>query len=352
MTTAIITNPQHAAHDEPRHVEQAARLAAIEAAIDASGLRADLLELAPQPAGERQILAVHEPRLLAAVRSTMAHERAWLDADTYTTSGSYEAALLTAGAAVKAVEAVVGGQAANAFALVRPPGHHATPYRPMGFCLFNNVAIAARHALDTLGIERLAIVDYDVHHGNGTQDCFYEDSQALFCSTHAWPLYPGTGAAQEVGAESGYGLTLNLPLPYGTGDEGFYRCYDELILPAIRAFGPQLILVSAGYDGHWDDPLGPLALSVAGYAALTQRLASLAGELCDGRIVLMLEGGYSLPALSACAVAALRVLLGRDPGADPLGPAGVREPDLSALIERVRREHPLFSWRIAGNRRV
>ena len=342
MTTAITTNPQHAAHDEPRHVEQATRLIAIEAAIDASGLRADLLELAPRPASEQQILAVHEPRLLAAVRSTMQHEHAWLDADTYTTAGSYEAALLAAGAAVQAVEAVIGGQAANAFALVRPPGHHATPYRPMGFCLFNNVAIAARHALSALGLDRVAIVDYDVHHGNGTQDCFYDDSQTLFCSTHAWPLYPSTGAAQEVGAESGYGTTLNLPLPYGTGDEGLGHCYDQLIGPALRAFGPQLILVSAGYDGHWDDPLGPLALSVAGYAALTQRLAALAEDLCGGRIVLVLEGGYSLPALSACTVAALRVLLGRDPGVDPLGPSGTREPDVSALIAQVRRAHPLF----------
>jgi acetoin utilization deacetylase AcuC-like enzyme len=342
MTTAITTNPWHAAHDEPGHVEHAARLAAVEAAINTSGLRAELLELASDPATEQQILAVHEPRMLAAVRSTMAHERARLDADTYTTAGSYEVALSAAGAAIQAVEAVVSGQATNAFALVRPPGHHATPYRPMGFCLFNNIAIAARYALDKLGLEHVAIVDYDVHHGNGTQDCFYEDSQTLFCSTHAWPLYPGTGAAQEVGAESGYGLTLNVPLPYGAGDEGLGRCYDELIAPAIRAFDPQLILVSAGYDGHWDDPLGPLALSVAGYAALTQRLVALAEEFCNGRIVLVLEGGYSLPALGACTVAALRVLLGRDPGADPLGPAGVREPNLTALIEQIRRGHPLL----------
>jgi acetoin utilization deacetylase AcuC-like enzyme len=342
MTTAIITNPLHAAHDEPRHVEQAARLAAIEAALDTSGLRADLVELAPRPADEQQILAVHEPRLLAAVRSTAAHPRAWLDPDTYTTALSYQAALLAAGAAVQAVGAVVGGRASNAFALVRPPGHHATPLRPMGFCLFNNIAVAARHALGALGLERVAIVDYDVHHGNGTQDCFYDDGQVLFCSTHAWPLYPGTGVVQEAGAESGYGLTLNLPLPHGTGDAGFGRCYDELILPAIRSFGPQLILVSAGYDGHWADPLGPLSLSVAGYAALTRRLVALAEELCDGRIVLVLEGGYDLEALSACVIAALHVLLGRDPGADPLGPAAVGEPNISALIERVRYEHPLF----------
>jgi acetoin utilization deacetylase AcuC-like enzyme len=342
MTTAIITNPKHAAHDEPRHVEQAARLLAIEAALDTSDLRGALMELEPQPASERQILAVHEPRLLAAIQSTTSHARAWIDQDTYTTAGSYEAARLAAGAAVGAVEAVVAGQASNAFALVRPPGHHATPYRPMGFCLFNNIAIAARHALAGMGLQRVAIVDYDVHHGNGTQDCFYDDGQVLFCSTHGWPLYPGTGAIREAGEEAGYGLTLNVPLPHGTGDEGFQHCYDELILPAVRSFQPQLILVSAGFDAHWADPLGPLALSVAGYAMLTQKLLTLAEELCEGKIVLVLEGGYDLDALGACVVAALGVLSGREPGADPLGPAGRREPVLSALIERVRHEHPLF----------
>src|SRR5689334_19361530 len=272
MTTAIITNPLHAAHDEPSHVEVAARLNAIAAALDKSGLRADLPELAAQPIGEAQILAVHERRLMEFVRASVNRAPHWLGADTYLTPGSWEAARLGAGAAAKAVEAVVAGQVSNAFALIRPPGHHATPSQPMGFCLLNNIAIAARHALDALGVERVAIVDFDVHHGNGTQDCFYDDGRVLFCSTHASPLYPGTGAADEIGAGAGYGKTLNLPLPYGTGDEGFSRLYDKVVLPALRRFDPQLILVSAGYDGHWDDPLGPLSLSVAGYAALTQRL--------------------------------------------------------------------------------
>lgn len=341
MTTAIATNPLHAPHDEPTHVERATRLQAIETAIDAGGLRADLLELAPRRASEAEILAVHSPRLIEIVAWTATQDDVWLGMDTYTTRGSYEAALMSAGAALAAVEAVVTGQATNAFALTRPPGHHATLSQPMGFCFFNNIAIAARHAM-TLGIQRVAIVDYDVHHGNGTQDCFYDDGTAFFCSSHASPLYPGTGAEDEVGIEGGYGATLNLPLPYRTGDMGFAMLFDQVVLPALRRFDPQLILVSAGFDGHWDDPLGPLSLSVAGYAALTERLVALAGELCGGRIGLFLEGGYSLPALSSCAVAALRVLLGRDPGPDPLGPAGTAEPDISGLIRRARERHPIF----------
>ena len=341
MTTAIVTNPRHAAHDAADHVEQAARLHAIIEAIERSGLLSDLLALEPLAASESQILAAHHPHLLQVVERASARS-GWLDQDTYTTEGSLEAAIMAAGAAIRAVDAVLGGEATNAFALVRPPGHHATRLRPMGFCLFNNVAIAAHHALDAHGLWRVAIVDHDVHHGNGTQDCFYDDGRVLFCSTHASPLYPETGEAHECGYESGYGTTFNIPLPHGAGDTAFARLYDDLLLPALRAFSPQLILVSAGYDGHWADPLGPHALSVAGYAALTRRLAALAEEVCEGRIVLVLEGGYHPQALGACAVAALRVLLGREAGADPFGPADTAEPDISHLIERIRRGHPVF----------
>ncbi len=342
MTTAIINNLLQAMHDEPSHVECAARMDAIAEALDKSGLRADLVELAAQPASEAQILAVHQRRLIELVRSAASRGPQWLGADTYIMPGSWDAARMAAGAAATAVEAVLTGQVANAFALIRPPGHHATPSQPMGFCLLNNIAIAARYALDSLGVERVAIVDFDVHHGNGTQDCFYDDGRVLFCSTHASPLYPGTGAADDMGIEDGYGTTLNLPLPYQTGDVGFQLLYDQVVLPALRRFAPQLILVSAGYDAHWDDPLGPLSLSIDGYAALTQRLVALADELCGGKIVLVLEGGYSPMALAGGVVASLRVLLGRAPGVDPLGPAGQAEPDISLLIRRVRDRHPIF----------
>ncbi|MEN9935856.1 MAG: hypothetical protein RLZZ387_2435 [Chloroflexota bacterium] len=342
MTTAVIFNPRQAAHDEPRHVEQAARLTAVSVALDDSGLRPDLLELPPTPATEQQIRAVHQASMIDLVRWTATQPGLWLDQDTYTTMVSWEAALYGAGAVVQATDAVAEGRVTNAFALVRPPGHHATPTRPMGFCLFNNIAVAARHALDTIGLDRVAIVDYDVHHGNGTQDVFYGERRALFCSTHASPLYPGTGAPGEIGAGDAAGTTLNVPLPHGTGDMGSARVFDEVLVPAIRRFAPQMIFVSAGYDGHWADPLGPLSLSVHGYAALTSRLMALADELCEGRIVLALEGGYNRPALGACVVASLRVLLGRDPGPDTLGPSDSEEPDLSALIARAKR-HPLLN---------
>lgn len=343
MTTAILTNPAQANHDEPRHVERAARMRAIDAALNESGLRTDLTVLPARTAEDAEVCAVHHPRIIETLRLASLQERLWIDSDTYTMSESLDVALLSAGATIEAVRAVAEGQVDNAFALVRPPGHHATATRSMGFCLLNNVAIAARYALRTLGLARVAVIDYDVHHGNGTQDIFYEDPRVLFCSTHASPLYPGTGAEQEVGSGAGHGLTLNLPLPYGAGDTGFARLYDELVIPAVRRFQPELILVSAGYDGHWNDPLGPLALSVHGYAGLTRRLVDLADELCAGRIVLALEGGYNEDALGACVVAAFRVLLGRDPGDDPLGPAGVREPDLAPLVERIRRRHPLLA---------
>ncbi len=342
MATAILTNPRHTAHDDHDHVEQAVRVSVIEHALIASGLQSELLEIAAVPASAAQILAVHYPRVIEIVRAAAARGGRWLDQDTYTTAGSLDAALLAAGAAVRAVEAVLTGQADNAFALIRPPGHHATQDQSMGFCLFNNIAIAARHAMTALGLHRVAIVDYDVHHGNGTQDCFYDDGQVLFCSTHASPLYPDSGEIYEVGVEAGYGSTLNVPLPHGAGDIALGQTFDQIILPALRDFEPQLILVSAGYDGHWADPLGPLTLSTTGYTALTQRLFDLAQDICGGRIVLLLEGGYDPTALAACVLASLRVMMGHDAQADSLGPAGTDEPDVEALIERVRKQHPAF----------
>lgn len=344
-TTAVLTDPSFDAHTWHGHVEQAARLQAIRAALDSSGLRQHVHHLAPRLAPEAALLAVHTADLLRKIRQFASYGGGQFDVDTYVTADSWDAAVLAAGCAINAVEAVVRRQAHNAFALVRPPGHHATPGRAMGFCLINNVAVAARYALDHFGLQRIAIVDYDVHHGNGTQDIFYEEPRVLFCSTHAAPFYPGTGSVGEMGsAAKAPGATLNVPLPFGTGDQGYTLVFEQVIAPALRRFQPQLILVSAGYDAHWSDPLGPMVLSVHGFAHLTQTLIRLADELCGGQIVLVLEGGYNLEALSACVVASLRLLLGRDAGPDPIGEVTALEPlsEVNRVIATLQERHPLL----------
>ncbi len=344
--TVILTDPIFDAHTWHGHVEQAARLEAIRAAIDASGLRAELHQLGPRPVDEAALLAVHTPHLLRIIRQLASYGGGQIDSDTYVTADSWEAAVRAAGCAVGAVEAVISGRAPNAFALVRPPGHHATPNRAMGFCLINNVAVAARYALDHAGYQRVAIVDYDVHHGNGTQDIFYSEPRVLFCSTHAAPFYPGTGSVAEMGdVTRAPGATLNIPLPFGVGNAGYALVFEQVIAPALRRFQPQLILVSAGYDAHWSDPLGPMLLSVSGYAQLTQTLIALAEELCHGRIVMVLEGGYNLEALGACVVASLRLLLGYAPGPDPIGEVDAPEPlpEINRLIATLQARHPLLA---------
>ncbi|HEU4323887.1 MAG TPA: histone deacetylase [Roseiflexaceae bacterium] len=343
MTTALVYTSRHAAHTEEGHPENAERLSELLVGLEAAGVMAAARTIEARPADLAQIRAVHDERMVQLVRRAT-DLGAWLNQDTYTTPGTWEAALDAAGAAAQAVDAVLSGAADNAFALGRPPGHHANQHMPTGFCMFNNVAVAAQHAITQYGLSRVAVVDYDVHHGNGTQDIFYHDGHVLFCSTHGYGLgfYPGSGGEREVGAEGGYGTTLNVPLPFYTGDQGAAAVFDALIIPALRRFQPELILVSAGYDAHWADPIGPLAFTVSGYRALTLRLFELAQELCRGRIALVLEGGYNIKALAACVTVSLGVLMGRPYIPDPIGPSGRPEPDLSALIARISHEHPLL----------
>ncbi|RPI92357.1 MAG: histone deacetylase, partial [Chloroflexi bacterium] len=239
---------------------------------------------------------------------------------------------------------VLRREADNALALIRPPGHHATPSAGMGFCLLNNVAIAARYAQREHDVERVLIVDYDVHHGNGTQDVFYDDPTVLYISTHQSPLYPGTGAISETGAGKGVGYNINIPLPPGVGDAGYGRVWEEVVIPVIRRFMPQLILVSAGFDAHWADPLANMGLSLTGYDQLARSLIALAGELCAGRIVFVAEGGYNLDVLGNGWANVTRALLGDKFIDDPLGVTHSREPSLEALVDKLRQIHKLISY--------
>lgn len=343
MTTAIATDQRFDLHTWHGHVEQASRLHAIQRAIQSAGLLGYLKPLPIRPATEAELLAVHNPHMLHRVRQLASYGGGQIDSDTYVTADSWEAAILAAGATICLAEAIVERRCHNGFALVRPPGHHATDIRSMGFCLFNNIAVAARVLLDRHGLQRIAIVDFDVHHGNGTQDIFYRDGRVLFCSTHAAPLYPGTGAIHEMGdPRTAGGTTLNVPLPYGTGDQGYDRVFRQIIGPALHRFQPEIMLVSTGFDAHWSDPIGPMALSVKGFARIAQHLLDWATELCDGRIGFVLEGGYSLPALAAGVVATLRLMLGMDPGPDPMGGVQAPEPTINHIITALQNQHPLL----------
>lgn len=302
MTTALITHPACYDHvTPPGHPEQVARLDAVLGALQ----DVDLLRLTAPLGVEDDILRAHPQAHINALRQAAPFD-GWrsLDADTHMSPGTIEAAFRGVGGIVRAVDAVMGGDAGNAFVAMRPPGHHAERETPMGFCFFGNVAIAAKYLLDHHGLKRVAIVDFDVHHGNGTQDLVEEDARILFCSTHQMPLYPGTGAAHETGV----GNVLNVPLAEGDGSKAFRDVMERVVLPRVDAFAPEFLLISAGFDAHKDDPLAGLNLVEDDFAWVTRRLCDLAAEHCAGRVVSALEGGYDLPALGASARAHVDVL--------------------------------------------
>jgi acetoin utilization deacetylase AcuC-like enzyme len=341
VSTGYVYDPLYLEHNEPGHPENRGRLEQTMRHLQDSRLLGRMTRLEPRDAAVGELSAVHRPAYIDRVRSAAETGRRWLDPDTYVGARSYAAAVRAAGGLLCAVDAVLADEVDNAFALVRPPGHHALADRAMGFCLFNNVAIAARHALQQHGLDQVLIVDFDLHHGNGTQDAFYEENHVLYFSTHQYPYYPGTGHWQETGRGVGEGYTVNVPLPAGVGDAGYQQVLDQVLVPVTGRFRPQLILASAGYDAHWSDPLGMMLLSVAGYAKIAATLTGLASELCDGRLVLTLEGGYNLEALSACIAATLSVLLGDEEVKDPIGPAVRRERSVDDVISAVKRAHEL-----------
>jgi acetoin utilization deacetylase AcuC-like enzyme len=309
VNTAYLTHPIFKEHDTgPQHPERAARLEAIEAALAEQPWAAQLQRLSFGSAPDEAILRCHSPEHLSLIRDLAEQGGGPIDRDTYVSHHSHTVAKMAAGAALRAVDVVMNGTARNAFVAARPPGHHAETARAMGFCLFNNIAIAARHAQAVHGLRRIAIVDWDVHHGNGTQEIFYEDPKVFFASVHEWGIYPHTGRNTERGAGVGYGATVNYPLPAGSRGDKYAAIWNRLGFE-IDDFGPDLILVSAGFDAHERDPLAHMELQAGDFAHLMRQTRQWAEQHCQGRLVCLLEGGYDLQGLSESVVAVLEVLL-------------------------------------------
>ncbi len=330
------------------HPERPARVHAVMDLLESEGMLERVTRLPVTPATRAQLERVHTPAYLDFVEEVVAEGGGNLDGgDTVASAGSWAAASAAAGASVGAVDAVMTGGMDASFALVRPPGHHAPSDRAMGFCILNNAAVAAAHAIETYGLSRVLLVDFDVHHGNGTQDCFYGSPEVLYFSTHQSPAYPFTGAVNETGEGAGIGYTVNVPLPPDVGEAGFLQAFDQVLRPLAHRFKPGMVIVSAGYDAHWRN--APYVqgirerLTVRGLAALSRSLKEISDASCPGRLVGILEGGYDLDALAWGVLATLGVWLGDPETPDPLGPAPgeVREPDITPLLAEVRRVHGL-----------
>jgi acetoin utilization deacetylase AcuC-like enzyme len=332
---AIFTSDRFADHlnppGHPERLERAEVMQVVAAEFRRRG--ADVRE--PRPATEAELARVHDPEYISLISETAGRATA-LDADTFTSPDSYEVALLAAGAAIGCVDHVLGGRGRRGLAMVRPPGHHAERNRAMGFCLFNNIAVAAAHAR-ALGLGRVAIVDFDVHHGNGTQWSFYDDPSVLFISSHQYPYYPGTGAATETGTGRGAGFTVNLPMDAGGTDADYELAYATVAFPVLRQFRPELILISAGFDALDDDPLGGMRLSTDEFVRLTAAICAIADQCCDGRVVAVTEGGYDLAGLAGCLRAMTAVLAGDHfAGVAPTGDARRGRTAIEAALPGLR----------------
>jgi acetoin utilization deacetylase AcuC-like enzyme len=332
-----------------------------------------VLWLGPRPASEDELAAVHEREYIATVRHAVealtaragdSGARAFaaeeelpalirkFAADVYLSAGSYQAALHAAGAPLVALDAMAEGRARNGYALVRPPGHHARPSGAVGFCLFNNAAVAARYAQRRHGWRRVLIVDYDVHHGNGTQEMFYDDPDVVYFSTHQYPWYPGTGASDELGEGAGRGATINVPLPAGSGWSVYDPIFRQVLWPVADRFKPDLVLLSAGFDAHWRDPLGEMRLSNPDFSDLSLQVVEIADRYCDGRVVAVQEGGYDLEVISQCAATLLVALTGSDGVVDTVGeaePLSFRWND-EAIVHALYDLHDLAGYRRKARR--
>jgi len=324
VSLTLFTSDRFADHlTPPGHPERVARHQVMQVVASEFRDRGGRV-VEPRTATEGELARIHERVYVASLRDTAGRAVA-LDPDTFTSPQTYDVACLAAGAAVSAVDHVLDqGSGTRAMALVRPPGHHAERNRAMGFCLFNNIAVAAAHAR-ARGLSRVAIVDYDVHHGNGTQSSFYSDPSVLFISSHQFPYYPGTGAADEIGTGAGEGFTVNLPLAAGATDADYERVYDTIAGPILRHYGPELILVSAGFDAYKDDPLAGMRVEAECFGRLTAAIAAIADDCCEGRVVAITEGGYDLKGLADSLRATVRALEGeKSAAASPSAAAAAR----------------------------
>lgn len=338
MKVGLIYDPIFLKHETDKHVERPARLEAVMRLLEKEGVLDKLTLIPPRKATIEEIILNHSPEYITYVSRKAFEGGGWLDVDTFICPASYEVALYAVGGVLRAVDGIMKGEIDKAFCLVRPPGHHATFWQAMGFCLFNNIAIAAKYLLKNFPINRILIIDFDVHHGNGTQDAFYNEPSVLYFSTHQSPLYPGTGSIEEIGQ----GNIVNVPLPPGCGDAEFITVYEQILVPIAKRFIPQIILVSAGYDAHWLDPIAGMKLSVKGFSQITKIIKELASELCRGHLIFSLEGGYNLEALSYSVKATLQVLLDEEV-TDPLGPPPKekRTPNILPILKAVKETHKL-----------
>lgn len=318
MTVGLVYDPIFLEHETGEHPENPRRMLAVMALLEESGLLARLTRIEARDATRDELTLVHDARYVDWLRQAALEGGGWVDPDTLITPRSYDVAARVVGGTLAATDAVLCGDLASAFCVVRPPGHHARPAQAMGFCLLNHVAVAAAYARARHGLERVAIVDVDVHHGNGTQDAFYRDPGVLYISTHEYPFYPGTGAADETGAGDGLGYNLNVPMPAFSGDDAYARVFHDIVIPALHRYQPELILVSAGYDAHFADEIAHQQLSVDGYGELVFMTKTAADALCGGRIVAALEGGYHLTAMPWCVRRTIEIMQGDPPTPDPL----------------------------------
>lgn len=309
MHTGLVYHPDYLKHTMAGHPENAGRLRAIMKTLEKEGVLETVESISPRQAKIEEIEYVHSTHYISRVRSFCDRGGGHLDPDTYVLPSSFEIALLAAGGVLSAVEAVVEGKVKNALALVRPPGHHALRDRGMGFCIFNNIAIAAKYAQKKYGLKKVLIIDWDVHHGNGTQEAFYSDPSVLFVSFHQYPHYPGTGASNETGEGDGEGFTLNFPLSWGSEAKDFLSIFNDILIPRVKDFSPEMVFISAGFDAHINDPLNSLRLTTSDFGKFTDIVREVARSFAEDRIVSVLEGGYNLEYLPQCVLTHLKSLM-------------------------------------------